>query len=175
MSYNMSIHIGEKSKQSNPVFNISPHIQSEWLLFNTNSAIFQLYHGKKKLIFYEITMIFIVLAHWNNSLRIDMLPHLDTLSWFRANHSALSPKCYILSREATNTNFIVFCLTWSWLEPTINHTRGEHANPHIQQKLVNNKNDNSTFICNVIYCIYSHPLPKFTYSLTHMHTQIITM
>ena len=28
---------------------------------------------------------FIVLVHWNNSPRIDMSHHLDTLSWFRAN------------------------------------------------------------------------------------------
>jgi hypothetical protein len=27
---------------------------SEWLLFNTNSAIFQLYHGDNKLIFNEM-------------------------------------------------------------------------------------------------------------------------
>jgi hypothetical protein len=32
------------------------------------------------------------------------------------------------SREATNTNFIVFDLTRLWLELTIYHTRGEHAN-----------------------------------------------
>jgi len=54
-------------------------------LFNAKSVIFQLYHGE--LIFNEMMMkstlywtntlswIFIVLAHWNNSLRIDMLPH----------------------------------------------------------------------------------------------------
>jgi hypothetical protein len=29
---------------------------SEWLLFNANSAIFQLYHGKNKLIFNEMMM-----------------------------------------------------------------------------------------------------------------------
>jgi hypothetical protein len=29
---------------------------SEWLLFNTNSAIFQLYHGENKLIFNEMMM-----------------------------------------------------------------------------------------------------------------------
>ena len=29
---------------------------SEWLLFNANSAIFQLYHGEKKLIFNEMMM-----------------------------------------------------------------------------------------------------------------------
>jgi hypothetical protein len=33
--------------------------------------------------------IFIVLIHWNNSPRIDMSPHSDTLSWFRANQSLL--------------------------------------------------------------------------------------
>jgi hypothetical protein len=37
---------------------------------------------------YETNMlswIFIVLAHWNNIPRIDMSPHMDTLSWFQAN------------------------------------------------------------------------------------------
>ena len=29
---------------------------SEWLLFNANSVIFQLRHGKKKLIFFEMMM-----------------------------------------------------------------------------------------------------------------------
>jgi hypothetical protein len=77
---------------------------SEWLLFNANPAIFQLYHGENKLIFNEMMMrsglsntntlssIFIVLAHQNNSLRVDMSPHSDTLSWFRASQVfALSP------------------------------------------------------------------------------------
>ena len=31
----------------------------------------------------------LVIAHWNNSLRIDMSPHSDTLSRFRANQSLL--------------------------------------------------------------------------------------
>ena len=31
---------------------------SEWLLFNANSAIFQLYHGENKLIFNEMVMKF---------------------------------------------------------------------------------------------------------------------
>jgi hypothetical protein len=34
----------------------------------------------------------------------------------------------VLSGEATNTNIIVFGLTRPGLEPTIYHTRGEHAN-----------------------------------------------
>ena len=72
---------------------------SDWLLFNANSAIFQLYHSENKLIFNKMMMrsalystnmlswIFIVLAHWNNSLRIDISPHSDTLFWFHANQS----------------------------------------------------------------------------------------
>ena len=33
---------------------------SEWLLFNANSAIFQLYHGENKIIFNEMMMNAIV-------------------------------------------------------------------------------------------------------------------
>jgi len=32
------------------------------------------------------------LAHWNNSQRIDMSLHSDTLFWFRANQSVLSDR-----------------------------------------------------------------------------------
>ena len=42
--------------------------------------------------------------------------------------ATLSPECCMLSGEATNTNFIVFGLTHSGLEPTNNRTRVEHAN-----------------------------------------------
>ena len=52
-----------------------------------------------------------------------MSPHSDTLSRI----FGLSPYCYVLSGEATNTNFMVFGLTRSGLEPTIYHTRDEHA------------------------------------------------
>jgi hypothetical protein len=118
-------------------------IMSEWLLLNTNSAIFQLYHDENKLIFNEMMMKstlywtntlswnFIVLAHrhWNNSPLIDMSTHSDTLSWFQASKSLLfSPYCSVISREATNTNYIVFGFTRSGLEPTIYCTRGEHGN-----------------------------------------------
>jgi len=35
---------------------------------------------------YQTTLsCFIVLAHWNNSVRVDMQPHSDKLTWFRAN------------------------------------------------------------------------------------------
>jgi hypothetical protein len=60
---------------------------SEWLLLNANSTIFQLYHGENKLIFNKMTMRSDF--HWNNSPRIDMFPHSDTLPRFRANQSLL--------------------------------------------------------------------------------------
>jgi len=36
-----------------------------------------------------LSLIFIVLAHWNYSPRIDMSSHSDTLSWFRENQYLL--------------------------------------------------------------------------------------
>ena len=39
--------------------------------------------------FFFNSWIFIVLAHWNNSTRVDMSLHLDTLFCFRANQSLL--------------------------------------------------------------------------------------
>jgi hypothetical protein len=35
---------------------------------------------------------------------------------------------YVFSREAANTNFIVYGFTWPGLEHMIYHTGGEHAN-----------------------------------------------
>jgi len=79
--------------------------KSEGLLFtgNPHRAIFQLCHVENKLIFNEMIMmsalyktntlnwIFIVLAHWNNTPRVDMSLHSGTFPCLRANQSALSP------------------------------------------------------------------------------------
>ena len=67
---------------------------NEWLLFNANSAIFQLYHGENRLIYQwndEICLfwIFIVLAHWYNSPQVDISIYSNTLFWFQANQSLL--------------------------------------------------------------------------------------
>ena len=71
---------------------------SEWLLLNANLAIFYHYHGENKLIFnqmmmmstvYDTNCIFLMLAHWNHSPRVDMSHDSDTLSWFWANQSLL--------------------------------------------------------------------------------------
>jgi hypothetical protein len=43
----------------------------------------------------------------------------------------------MLSREATNINFIVFSLTRLELEPSIYHTRGEHANHYTTDAIHN--------------------------------------
>ena len=76
---------------------LNDHFLSEWVLFNANSAIYQLYHGENELIVNQMMITFctrlklflIVLFHWNTSPRIDMSPHSDTLFWFRANQSLL--------------------------------------------------------------------------------------
>jgi hypothetical protein len=103
---------------------------SGWLLFNANSAIFQLYHGENKLIFNEMMMrsalhqtntpswTFIVLAHRNNGPQIDMSLHSDTRFWLRANPSLL------------------FGFTWPGLEPTIYRTRREHANNYATDAVI---------------------------------------
>ena len=60
-----------------------------------------------------------MLAHCNNSLRIDIPPHSDTLYWFWTNQPLfLLLNAVLLNKEATNTNLIVYS------------TRGEHANPY---------------------------------------------
>jgi hypothetical protein len=70
-----------------------PTFSSEWLLFNANSAIVQLYHGE----------------NWNNSPRIGISPHIIPIP--SQTVYALSPQYYVLW-EATNTNFSL------WFDPT---------------------------------------------------------
>jgi hypothetical protein len=50
---------------------------------------------------------------------------------------ALSPKCCVLSEEATNTNITGFGLTWPGLEHMIYRTWGEHANHYATDSLSN--------------------------------------
>ena len=61
---------------------------------------------------------------------------LKTLFSFRANQSLL----FLLNAaclEATNTNFTFFGLTRLGLKPTINLTRGEHANHYATDAVFN--------------------------------------
>jgi hypothetical protein len=57
------------------------------------------------------------LTHWNNSPRINMSLHSDTLFWFRANQYLL-----LLGEHANH---------YATDEPTIYHTWGDHANHYI--------------------------------------------
>jgi len=107
------------------------------------------YHGQKKKgkkkrqtmilkILYSIctrptrlVRFFIVLAHWNNSPRIDMSFHSHTFSLFRANQFVLLPLNAVCLAEKQQIPILVFGLTGSGLEPTIYHTRGKHLNYNI--------------------------------------------
>jgi hypothetical protein len=76
---------------------IWPHIcdiaMSEWLLFNTNSAIFQLYQWDDDEVRFVLDqhaeLDLYSASSLNNSPRADMSLHSDTLFWFRANQSLL--------------------------------------------------------------------------------------
>jgi hypothetical protein len=84
---------------------------SEWLLFNANSAIFQLYHGENKLIFNEMMM----------------RSALGTLFRFRANQSLLFLLNATCLAEKQQILILVFGLTWPGLELTVYHIWDEHA------------------------------------------------
>ena len=56
---------------------------------------------------------FIVLAQWNNSPRIDMSPHSDTLSWLRVNQSLLFLLNAACLAEKQHIPILVFGLTRS--------------------------------------------------------------
>ena len=62
----------------------------------------------------------------------------------------------MLSKEATNANFIVFGLTRPGLEPTIYRTRGEHANHYATDAVYNfrrmsDKHTKASLSCSVIF------------------------
>jgi hypothetical protein len=69
----------------------------------------------------------IVLAHWNNSLQIDMLPHSNILPGFRANQFLLFLLNAVCLAEKQQILILVFGLTGPWLKLTIYRTWGEHA------------------------------------------------
>jgi hypothetical protein len=50
----------------------------------------------------QLSWIFILITHWNNSLQVDMLLHLETLSWFPLVLHALPEKQQILQPGTGN-------------------------------------------------------------------------
>ena len=118
------------------------------VVFNVKWAISQLYHGKIKLhsmkwclLYTRLTLnwISIVLAHWTNSLWVDMSFFSDTLFWFWINQSLLLLLKAVYLAEKQQIPIIVFDWTRSGIEPMIYHTRGEHAN-HYTTDAVKNHN-----------------------------------
>ena len=69
----------------------------------------------------------------------------------------------MLSREATHTNFKVFGLTWSELEPTIYCTRGEHANHLIHTS------QNTWYPSCEVSILYCSPLMPFSHRISLVH------
>jgi hypothetical protein len=86
----------------NTVFDFHRTFPSFWLWYVARSLVFVCPWGP--------SWIFIVLAHWNNSLQIDMSPHSDTLSWFRANQYLLFLRnaSFLAQKQQ-----IPFSLVWS--------------------------------------------------------------
>ena len=119
---------------------------SQWLLFNVNSAIIQLYRGENKLIFNEMMMRsrltrLVWFFYSASSLKLQSADrHVAPLGHIILILSqpafALSPWCCVPSGEVTNTYFIVFGLTRSRLEPTIYRTWGEHANHYTTNAVI---------------------------------------
>ena len=73
--------------------------------------------------------IFIVLAHWNKSPRVDIFLHFDILSWFWANQSLLILlNAVCVSEKQQIPIFTVFGLTRLRLKHTMYPTPDEHAN-----------------------------------------------
>ena len=109
-------------------------VLSEWLLFNFTWSIFQLCYGENKMVMmsalYHTTTLswsLIVLVLWNNSPRVDMLLHSDTLSWF----------WWISSKYQFYSTYLYLVLTWLGLEPMTYCTRCKHANHYITHAVCN--------------------------------------
>jgi hypothetical protein len=98
---------------------------SEWLLFMARTSLFSTRWWWGPLCSRPTRWVgfFIVLAHWNNSPRVDMSLHSDTLVWFRANQSLLfllNAACLAEKQQIP----ILMSLVWhDWARPTIYRRR----------------------------------------------------
>ena len=105
----------------------------EWLLFNANSANFQLYHEQVNFQWDDDEVCFVLDQHaeWDfysaSSLKQQsagrhVAPLGNIIPISTQPVFALSPLCCLLNGEATNTNLIVFGLTRPRFELTIYRT-----------------------------------------------------
>jgi uncharacterized protein YneR len=84
---------------------------SEWMLFNANTAIFQLSWGDE-VCFNVLDQQ--VWCYWNNSQQIDMSPHSDTLSWL-VNQSVLDQQVWCYCNNSQQIDMSPHSDTLSWL------------------------------------------------------------
>jgi hypothetical protein len=118
---------------------------SEWLLFNANcSGIswreqvnFQ-WDDDEVCFVVDQQLSWMFIVHWNNSPRIDMSPHSDTLI-DGSPHSDILSWLRAWWRSNNKYHTIVFGLTRSGLEPMIYRTRGEHPNHYTTDAVLNIK------------------------------------
>ena len=87
-------------------------------MFNTNPAIFQLYHGENKLIFNGMMMrsalywtntpswIIMLVSLKHQSVDRDITPLGHIIPSLSQSVFALSPECCVFNGEVTNTNLI---------------------------------------------------------------------
>ena len=124
-----------REEQFSYIWHVNHECFSERVLFNTNCTYFQLYLGENKLhsvkwwwlplctlyLTNVLNWIFIELAHWNNSPKVDMSLYTDTLFWFRAKQSLLlllDAVCLVFRLRRTRVWSTIY-RTWSW---------GDHRN-----------------------------------------------
>ena len=124
---------------------LSGHRANQYLLFLLNPACNTVCLAERQQIpnfmvfgltrpMFELSWIFIVLPHWNNSLRVYMLLHSCTLSWFRTNQLLLlllNTACLRRSREYKFHSLWFDPKSDGGLELTIYRTQYEHANHYI--------------------------------------------
>ena len=114
---------------------------SEWLFLSANSAIFPAISWREQVDFQwdDDEARFVLDQHAEldfysasslkqQSADIHVAPLRHIILIPSQPVFALTPKCCMLSGEATNTNFIVFGLTRLGIKPTIYHTRRGNTN-----------------------------------------------
>ena len=132
------------------------------MLFNTNWAIFQLYHGDNKLQF---------MRSWWRPLcmrptRLVVLysASYDILLRLQANQSLLlllNASC--LGQKQRIAILHVFGLTWQELKPTLNRTQGVHANIYTINAVLHYMHVSEINICIVIMLPYTNIFSQHTY------------
>ena len=134
---------------------------SEWLLFSAKWAICQLYHDENKLHFNDMMMMLICTrptrligksSSWLKQPSVGR--HVAPLGHIILIPSqpvfSLTPCNSVISREATNSNYIVYGLIRPRLEPTIYRTRGEHAYHYITDVVTKKR---FTGVCIIYYML----------------------